>query len=122
MAVGRELPEDFAAALDRVPEAGDRFAAMPADRQAQWIDWIERALQAGPPFDVFSFHPYEGRRSPEQDRARRHARSRLARGARGGDCGGGDERDWGGSERTAHRHLGIDPTTGLSDPERAPLE
>jgi beta-lactam-binding protein with PASTA domain len=39
----RGMPEDFAAALDRVPEAGDRFAAMPADRQAQWIDWIERS-------------------------------------------------------------------------------
>jgi beta-lactam-binding protein with PASTA domain len=43
MAVTRDLPEDFAAALDRVPEARDRFHAMPADRQAQWIDWIERA-------------------------------------------------------------------------------
>jgi beta-lactam-binding protein with PASTA domain len=43
MAVVRDLPEDFAAALDRVPEARDRFLAMPADRQAQWIDWIERA-------------------------------------------------------------------------------
>jgi beta-lactam-binding protein with PASTA domain len=43
MAVVRDLPEDFAAALDRVPEARDRFFAMPADRQAQWIDWIERA-------------------------------------------------------------------------------
>ena len=43
MAVTRDLPEDFAAALDRVPEARDRFHAMPAERQAQWIDWIERA-------------------------------------------------------------------------------
>lgn len=42
MAVVRELPEDFAAALDRVPEARERFLAMPADRQVQWIDWIER--------------------------------------------------------------------------------
>jgi len=39
----RDLPADFAAALDRVPEAGDRFAALPADRQAQWVDWIDRA-------------------------------------------------------------------------------
>jgi beta-lactam-binding protein with PASTA domain len=38
-----DLPPDFAAALDRVPEAGDRFAALPPDRQAQWIDWINRA-------------------------------------------------------------------------------
>ena len=43
MAVVRELPQDFAAALDRVPEARDRFLAMPAERQAQWIDWITRA-------------------------------------------------------------------------------
>jgi beta-lactam-binding protein with PASTA domain len=42
MAVVHELPEDFAAALDRVPEARDRFLAMPVERQAQWIDWIER--------------------------------------------------------------------------------
>jgi beta-lactam-binding protein with PASTA domain len=39
----QQLPQDFAAALDRVPEARDRFAALPADRQAQWIDWINRA-------------------------------------------------------------------------------
>ena len=43
MAAVRDLPDDFAAALDRVPEARDRFRAMPADRQAQWVDWIERA-------------------------------------------------------------------------------
>jgi beta-lactam-binding protein with PASTA domain len=43
MAAVRDLPDDFAAALDRVPEARDRFLAMPADRQAQWVDWIERA-------------------------------------------------------------------------------
>ena len=34
---------DVAAALDRVPEAGARFAALPADAQAAWLDWIDRA-------------------------------------------------------------------------------
>jgi len=31
-----------AAALDRVPEARDRFAALPGDRQADWLSWIDR--------------------------------------------------------------------------------
>jgi beta-lactam-binding protein with PASTA domain len=43
MATRRELPADVAAAFDRVPEAGSRFAALPADRQTAWIDWIDRA-------------------------------------------------------------------------------
>jgi beta-lactam-binding protein with PASTA domain len=43
MAVRQDLPEDFAAALDRVPEARDRFYAMAPERQEQWVDWIERA-------------------------------------------------------------------------------
>jgi beta-lactam-binding protein with PASTA domain len=43
MATRRELPPDVAAALDRVPEAGSRFAALPADRQTAWIAWIDRA-------------------------------------------------------------------------------
>src|SRR5947208_6170273 len=38
----REFPADVAAALDRVPEAGDRFAALPPERQAEWLDWIDR--------------------------------------------------------------------------------
>jgi len=38
-----ELPADFAAALDRVPEAGRRFDSLPAERQAQWVDWVNRA-------------------------------------------------------------------------------
>jgi len=42
MATRVDLPADVAAALDRVPEARARFEAMPADRQAQWIDWIDR--------------------------------------------------------------------------------
>src|SRR2546421_5907795 len=39
----RELPADVAAAFDRVPEAGDRFAALPPERQLEWLNWIDRA-------------------------------------------------------------------------------
>src|SRR3954451_7222967 len=42
MATRRELPADVAAALDRVPEAGDRFAALPARRQDEWLSWVDR--------------------------------------------------------------------------------
>ena len=42
MATRRELPADVAAALDGVPEARDRFAALPAERQAEWLSWIDR--------------------------------------------------------------------------------
>ena len=42
MATRRELPADVSAALDRVPEAGDRFAALPAERQLEWLNWIDR--------------------------------------------------------------------------------
>lgn len=42
MATRRELPADVAAALDRVPEARDRFAALPPERQDEWLSWIER--------------------------------------------------------------------------------
>jgi beta-lactam-binding protein with PASTA domain len=42
MASRRELPADFAAALDRVPEARDRFAALPPEQQADWLNWIEQ--------------------------------------------------------------------------------
>ena len=43
MASRRELPADVAAAFDRVPEARDRFAALPAERQVEWLNWIDRA-------------------------------------------------------------------------------
>ena len=43
MATRRELPADIAAAFDRAPEARDRFAALPADQQAAWLEWIDRA-------------------------------------------------------------------------------
>ena len=43
MATRREVPADFAAALDRYPAARDRFAAMPATRQDEWLAWIDRA-------------------------------------------------------------------------------
>ena len=43
MATRRELPADVAAAFDRVPEARDSFLALPADRQAAWLQWIDRA-------------------------------------------------------------------------------
>jgi uncharacterized protein YdeI (YjbR/CyaY-like superfamily) len=43
MASRRELPADVAAAFDRVPEAGARFAALPPERQLEWLNWIDRA-------------------------------------------------------------------------------
>jgi beta-lactam-binding protein with PASTA domain len=42
MATRRELPADVAAALDRVPEARDRFAALPVERQSEWLNWVDR--------------------------------------------------------------------------------
>ena len=41
MATRVDLPADIAAALNGVPEARARFEAMPADRQAQWVEWID---------------------------------------------------------------------------------
>ncbi len=43
MAARQELPADVAAALDRVPAAGDRFSALPPERQDEWLAWIDRA-------------------------------------------------------------------------------
>jgi serine/threonine-protein kinase len=42
VATRRELPADFAAALDRFPAARDRFAGLPVERQHDWLNWIER--------------------------------------------------------------------------------
>jgi beta-lactam-binding protein with PASTA domain len=42
MASRRELPADVAAAFERVPEARERFASMPAERQVEWLTWIDR--------------------------------------------------------------------------------
>jgi eukaryotic-like serine/threonine-protein kinase len=43
MASRHELPADVASALDRFPEARDRFEALPPDRQTEWLDWVDRA-------------------------------------------------------------------------------
>src|SRR2546423_14741924 len=43
MATRLELPADVAAALDRVPQARERFFSLPADQQAAWLSWIDRA-------------------------------------------------------------------------------
>jgi beta-lactam-binding protein with PASTA domain len=41
MATRRELPADFAAALDEYPAARDRFVALSVQRQNEWLAWIE---------------------------------------------------------------------------------
>ena len=47
MATRRELPADFVAALDQYPAARDRFAAMPVERQNEWLNWIARGRGRG---------------------------------------------------------------------------
>ncbi len=42
MATRRELPADLATALDRFPAARERFAALPVERQNDWLNWIDR--------------------------------------------------------------------------------
>jgi len=42
VATRRQLPPDVTAAFDEVPAAGDRFAALPAQRQAEWLAWLDR--------------------------------------------------------------------------------
>ena len=37
------LPADIAAAFDRYPEAGDRFASLPVEQQADWLGWVDEA-------------------------------------------------------------------------------
>jgi serine/threonine-protein kinase len=41
MATRRDLPADFIAALDRYPAAREHFAAMPVQRQNEWLAWID---------------------------------------------------------------------------------
>ena len=41
MATPRRLPPDVAAAFDQVPAAGERFSALPAERQDEWLAWLD---------------------------------------------------------------------------------
>jgi beta-lactam-binding protein with PASTA domain len=43
MATRVQLPADVAAALDRVPQARERFSSLPAEQQDAWLNWIDRA-------------------------------------------------------------------------------
>jgi beta-lactam-binding protein with PASTA domain len=43
VATPRQLPPDVAAAFDEVPAAGERFAALPSERQAEWLAWLDHA-------------------------------------------------------------------------------
>jgi beta-lactam-binding protein with PASTA domain len=43
MATRVDLPADVVAALDRVPQARERFFALSAEQQADWLSWMDRA-------------------------------------------------------------------------------
>jgi beta-lactam-binding protein with PASTA domain len=43
VATPQQLPPDVAAAFDEVPAAGERFAALPSQRQAEWLAWLDQA-------------------------------------------------------------------------------
>lgn len=43
MATPSRLPPDVAAAFNEVPAAGERFSALPAERQNEWLAWLDRA-------------------------------------------------------------------------------
>src|SRR4051812_7385266 len=40
--MARPLPQDLDEALAASPAARDRFAALPRDRMAEWVHWVER--------------------------------------------------------------------------------
>lgn len=42
MATRGQLPADVAAAFEEVPAAGERFAALPPERQGEWLAWLDR--------------------------------------------------------------------------------
>jgi beta-lactam-binding protein with PASTA domain len=42
VATPRQLPPDVAAAFDEVPAAEERFAQLPAERQDEWLAWLDR--------------------------------------------------------------------------------
>jgi uncharacterized protein YdeI (YjbR/CyaY-like superfamily) len=41
MASRPEFPADVAAAFERNPMARERFEALPAEQQADWLNWID---------------------------------------------------------------------------------
>jgi beta-lactam-binding protein with PASTA domain len=45
MATRVELPADVAAAIDRVPQARERFFSLPAEQQDAWLNWVDRARE-----------------------------------------------------------------------------
>jgi beta-lactam-binding protein with PASTA domain len=47
VATPRQLPPDVAAAFNEVPAAGERFSALPAQRQDEWLAWLDRGRGGG---------------------------------------------------------------------------